>query len=239
VSARQRQQPAARLVDADPGPRQRLGEHRLQAADVARHDRLQIGVQNRGREALVFAKLGLDFRGQREMHIGQGVAQRARDRPLVRRVEIAEQKTDRTRFGAGSAHLVDHLRELRPIDRGADGAVGEDPLGQLEAMRARHQRRRIVGIEVVHVRPDLAADLQQVAKSSGGDQSDPAAGALDQRIGADRGAMGEAMDRRAFDLRARRSRRRPQGSPAPGRPASTHVCAAARRRSPRRARKSR
>ena len=68
-------------------------------------------------------------------------------------------------------------------------AVGEDPLADLEPPLARHQRRREVGIEVVHMRPDLAPDLEQVAKAARRDQRDPAALPLDQRVGADGRAM--------------------------------------------------
>ena len=105
AGARERHQPAARLVDADLGLRQPLGQRRLEARQVAHHHRLQIGVQRRGREALVLAELGLHLRGQGEMDLGQGGPQRRGDRLLVARIEVAEQKADRAGLGAAGAHL--------------------------------------------------------------------------------------------------------------------------------------
>ena len=96
-------------------------------------------------------------------------------------------------------HGLDRGRDLRLVDPGQDRAVGRDPLADLEAQGPGHQGPREVTVEVVHVRPGLAADLQQVAESPGGDQRHLAAPALDKRIGRDRGAMGQAADRREVD----------------------------------------
>ena len=167
AGARERHQPAARLVDADLGPGQPLRQRRLEPRQIARHHRLQIGVQRGGREALVLAELRLHLGRQRQMEPGQGRAQRSRDRLLVRRVEVAEQEAD------AQASAPDAAAPPRPPPPAPPASIGRctEPSArirsaELEAALARHERRREVGVEVVHVRADLAADLEQVAKAS-------------------------------------------------------------------------
>ena len=78
------------------------------------------------------------------------------------------------------------------VQRAVHGAVRPPPLRDLQPQRPLDQRLRMIEVDVVHLRPGLAADLEEVAEPVGGDQRDLAAAALDQRVGADGGAVGQA-----------------------------------------------
>ena len=95
-----------------------------------------------------------------------------------------------------SAPLSLHRRPSARADVGIaerpdDLARWADALGHLEAQLARHQRLGIVGLQIEDLGPGLAADLEQVVEAGGGDERDLAAAPLDQRVGGDRGAVGE------------------------------------------------
>ena len=100
------------------------------------------------------------------------------DAALVLGVQIGEQEPHCAGFGAAIAHRGDHRFDIAVIQRPDDFAARADAFGNLEAVFARHQGGRIVGLEVIHLGPDLAADLQQVAKSGRGHQCDMRAFAL-------------------------------------------------------------
>ena len=189
-----RHQSARRLVDAEAGGGCCLSNRGLEGGHVAGHHRLQVGVQHRGQEALILAELGLHLRGDGDRQVGQGVAQRLLDAPLVVRIDEGEQEADGTGLGpAGddrAGQPVDLcIRHLQPYR-----AVRQHPFRHLEPVLARHQGGRIVLLEVEHVGTDLPADLQEVAEALGGDQQDLAAAALDQGVRGDRAAVRETRD---------------------------------------------
>ena len=110
---------------------------------------------------------------------------------LVLRVAEREQQADRARIGAARAHLLHRLGD------GVGGGLGDrlpvraHPLVDLEAAATLDERRRVVLDEGIHVRARLPADLQQVAEAPGGDHHDVAPAALDERVGAYGGAVGQ------------------------------------------------
>ena len=81
-------------------------------------------------------------------------------------------------------------------------AVVEHPFGRFKAPLARHQGRRMILLEAEHMRPDLPANFQQIAETFGYQKGDLAAAALDQGIGGNRGAVGEAADLRQIQVAA-------------------------------------
>jgi len=109
-------------------------------------------------------------------------------------VDIGEQQAYRAGFGARREGLLHRVAECVICHRRLGAAVGGHPLGDLEAALARHQRRGMVELHVVHVRPGLAADLEQVSEALRGDQGHRRALALDQRVGGDRGSVADAGD---------------------------------------------
>ena len=68
-----------------------------------------------------------------------------------------------------------------------------DPLLHLQPPFPRHEGRRLVAVEVVHVGPDLAPDLEEVAEAGRRQQGHPPAPALDDGVGRHRGPVGEAL----------------------------------------------
>ena len=67
--ARNRHQPAGRLVDAERGLRRGRADAGREVAEIAVDHRLQIGVEHRGREPLVFAEFRLHLGRDREVHV--------------------------------------------------------------------------------------------------------------------------------------------------------------------------
>ena len=97
-----------------------------------------------------------------------------------------------TPLGAGARRAA---RAPRRDRAGAGRAVGQHALRTSSAELARHERRRRVDEEVVHVVAALAADLDRVPESGRREQAGPRALALDQRVGGQRGAVDERAHR--------------------------------------------
>ena len=108
----------------------------------------------------------------------------------------AVQEADRDRLHPGLAQPPHRRAHRRLVQRDLDAAVVAHAFRHLQAQIARHQRRRLVGLQVVQVGPLLPADLQQVAKPVRGDQPGLHAAMLDQRVGRHRRAVTEIADRR-------------------------------------------
>ena len=122
------------------------------------------------------------------MRIGPDLPHRRHRRGLVLRIGIGvgEQHNDsRTAFGQQGPRRRAHRIE---IDRRADGAVGEGPLGHFEAQVARHDGHEIAA-QTPGAGTVAAAHLEHVAQAGGGDHPDLRALALEQRVGAGGGAM--------------------------------------------------
>ena len=104
-------------------------------------------------------------------------------------VQVADR--DGVHFGTGK--LRDRGGQGIGIERRLDPAVGADALAHAEPPVPRHQRlgRRLA--EIVAVVLQALAHLQNVAMAFGGQQPDPRALALEQRIGRDRRAVDDAL----------------------------------------------
>ena len=161
-----------------------------------RDDRLEIGVGERGRGALVLLPLRQDLVGDRERQARQLLGQDRLHRLLVGRVEVGEQQADGDRrdlrLGRGSRPRP---RAPRP-GRAArdDRAIGVDALVELEAVAALDQR---LGLDPAHVVVGLAVaalDERHVAKALGGDVGDDGTLALQHGVGRDRGAEADVLD---------------------------------------------
>ena len=194
-----RHQAAARLIDADRGIGRHLCEFFLEIRDVGSQHRLEVCIQHRGGEPLVLAELGLDLERRAHRDIGEGSSNGGRDAVLVLGVAEGEQQAYGAGLGAAPANL---------LHRRADGIAGElgdrlagrvHALVDLEPVAALDERRRMILDEGVHVRAGLAADFEQVTEPPGRDHRDVAPAALDERIGAHRGAMGEPAQRPEVD----------------------------------------
>ncbi|HKX00907.1 MAG TPA: hypothetical protein VJX71_00295 [Methylomirabilota bacterium] len=65
--------------------------------------------------------------------------------------------------------------------------------------RARDQRLRTVAVEIERVRQAEALDLEHVAEALGHQETEPRAGALDERVHRDRGAVDHEVDGARID----------------------------------------
>ena len=124
----QRRQAAAGLHDrrsGQPGVARRVE----QAAQVARQQRREGGVDLGGRRSLELAEGPDDLVRQRHVH-PEALLQRGADRALVLGVAVAVQQADRDRLGLGTRHRVDQRVE---VAQGLEHAVGPGALARGEA----------------------------------------------------------------------------------------------------------
>ncbi len=159
----------------------------------------QIGVHHRGRGSLVFLHLG--EHGVRRAHreLRTGGAHDLRGALLVRRVAVAVDEADGDRLDPRRLELTRRLAHAGLVERLDDRAIGGDALAHLQAVAARDQRPRLRPGEVEHVRHADAPDLQDVAEPACGDQPGGGAGALQDGVGGDRGAVQHLADRARVD----------------------------------------
>jgi len=148
----------------------RVGHHRG-AAFVLAHDRRDLG-RARHPEPRPFAR-------DQVAHL-----------LFMHAIAKAVQQADCDRLDTLVAKHGQRLQHRFAVKRRDDLAPRVDPLDHAAAQPARHQGRRKRRPVVPHVRAQAAADLEAVAKAVGGDQADPGALALEQRVGRD----GRAVD---------------------------------------------
>ena len=166
------------------------GQARHQIVDVARGERHDRRVEHGRARALIFTELGVDLAGDR--HVREVRGERLAQRLLVRRVRVRVQETDRDALHALAPEALDDLRQLAELQRRQHRAVGPDALAHLGAEPTRHEGLRLGGqIDPVEVRTVHAADLDHVAEASRRDEPDRSDPALDDRVGDERGPVGE------------------------------------------------
>src|SRR4051812_40982781 len=101
------------------------------------------------------------------MRLGPGAGDPFGRSPLVHRVDVSVQITDRDRFRACLTQGFDCGAEARLVERLYDCAVLVEPLQNFLAERAGHERRRSRGVEIEQTRACLTADLENVAEPTG------------------------------------------------------------------------
>ena len=169
--------------------------------EVDVHQRLEVGVQDRGREALELAVLCHDVGRAGHGQAGALALRRVRDRVLVRRVDIRVEQADSHGLGARGERSVERAVHARHVERHQHRAVGVEPLRHLETALAvddgfrphegRHEERGDIALG--------AADLDQVAKARGGEDGDGSAAPLEHRVGAHGGPVDHAPNVAALD----------------------------------------
>ena len=189
-----RHQPAARLHQQQRRAGADIGEAFLQPGQVARHDRLQAGVHDRGGGALIFLRLGQHAVADAGLDIRREALDDPGDDFLMCGVGVAVQQ----RHGDGLHALVeqppDGLLRFFRVERRQRRAVMRHALGDRAAQIARHQRRRLLPGDVVEARHAQIANLQYVAEAFGGDQPGLGALAFQDGVRGDRGAVAQLGD---------------------------------------------
>ena len=168
----------------------------VHAAQIAFHVRLDEGVDQSGDRALVFAIFGQHRAGERQRAVGIVLRENLRDAPLVRGIGIGVDQADADRAHALPRKNCAAARTLASSSGRSSCAAEIEPAAHLAHEMQRHDALRLhpeIGIAVA-LRHRLAGDLQDMPEACGDDQPEPADLALQQRVGGDRGAVGEAGD---------------------------------------------
>ena len=189
-----RSDPTVRLQDFRRNDAERAGGG-LEVGEVARHDRSQRGIENRGAETLVLAKLRQHLVRCAHEGFREGESHRCGDARLVRGIAIGVQEADGHGFHPLAAELLDHRPDRGLLRRHVIASEQVGALLDLAAQTAWNGWRRFRDADVVVVGLALAADLENVAHAVAGNQRGPGRLADDQRIRRDRGAMAEVGHR--------------------------------------------
>ena len=171
-----------------------LVEARAEMADVAVHHRAQVGVDHGRRQALELAELRRHLARAGDEGLRVLLRGDRADHRLVARVDVAVEEADRDRARAGLLQPADGGAHLGLVEGALDAAVVAQALADLDAHVAGDEQLRLVALQVVEMRPALAADLEQVAEAVGRDEARPDAAMLDQRVGRHGRAMAEIAD---------------------------------------------
>ena len=127
------------------------------------------------------------------MHVGEQLREQRRERALVRGIGVGVQQRHRHRLRPRLREAQHELARERGVQR-ALHCVRPHALGHPEAQLRGHQRRGRGAAQVIQVRAVLASQLDHVGEAVGGEQRGPRRAALQQRVGGDRHAVGEALD---------------------------------------------
>ena len=140
-----------------------LDEALLQPRQIAPHHWLDIGVHDRGRDALIFLDLRQHVDGARDIDVRKLTEQALACGDLMRGIAIGMQETDRNRGRAGCLDRSNRFAERVRVERYHDLAIRPQPLAHAKAQFARHQRLRRRGAQIVAVALQPFAHLQHVA----------------------------------------------------------------------------
>ena len=172
----------------------RVVEPAPDVADVAAHQRADVGVDHGRRRALVLPLLAQDLARERHGDSGELLAQDGADLLLVRGGAVGVQEADGDRLDPGLAQLRCQRAHLAGVDGADDGPVGGHPLGELEPEPPRHERVGLAPERVVHARDAETAELEDVAETGGGDERGDGAAPLEDGVRRDRRPVDDALD---------------------------------------------
>jgi hypothetical protein len=164
----------------------------LEATDVAGHLGPDVGVQADGREALVLAVLGQNFRGDGKEGLGKLLAHDLGDAPLVLRVHEGEQEADGDGVDSSLAELAHLPTGLLLVQGNEHRAVLDDALRHRQPVSAAHDRIALPGQVLVVGEVErllVPRDVQDVPVALGREHPHPGAVVLDDDVGGDRRAV--------------------------------------------------
>ena len=118
-------------------PVEQDSQPRFEVGQIAPHDRLDIGVHDGGRDALILLDLRQHVAGARDADVGQRLLQPLDGGKLMRGIEIGMQEAHRDRGRARLPNAGDGVVERFCIERNQDLAIGAEPLFHTEAEIAR------------------------------------------------------------------------------------------------------
>ena len=184
---------AVRLHDQDRPGVARLGQALGEALEVALQHRADVRVDHGRADPLELLDLGEHLGGERHVHPGQGADERLGGDALVLRRAVGVQIAHRHRLDLLGGEGANGRAQRGTPERRRHDAVSPDALAHRQAQMARHQRIRRGLAKRVAVVLESLAHLQDVAMPLGGEQAEPRALALEQRIGRDRGSVDDTI----------------------------------------------
>ena len=186
------------------GPAEPLArDARVQRAQVALGDRLDVRRQHRGAAALVLAPLARDLVRRDGAHVRPELPEPLEHGDLVCRVRVGVQQADGDRLHLRGAEVVDDRRQAGEVQRRPLGPGRREPARHLAPQRTRHERLRLDVEQVEEVGPVPARDLERVAEPLRGDEPRRHALALGQRVDDDGRPVHEEVDLGGRDRRPR------------------------------------
>ena len=189
-----RHQAAGGLGEVEPAPEAATFEGRDEAAHVAGHQGLDVGVGGGGRGALVFAELRVHLRGEGDGKVRVAGGDQIAGPTLVGGVLVGVQVADGHGLdpaGDQAVRLAAHL----VLVEGHDGlAVTAHALVDLAAPGPGHQGIGELKEQVVLVVALLVAHLQHVPEAPGGQQGQGRPAAFDDGVGHQGGAVHQVGD---------------------------------------------
>ena len=189
---------ARALGDLERCPVSRLRKPQLDVGEIAGGHRPHVGVETGCGRAFVLSPLRHELMGAGHEQSRLQVLDHCLDPPLMRGLEERPQEADGDGFHALGDELADGLRGLRLVQRhdhaceavhtfgyAPDQALGNDR-GRLPALRNVHDLAHFAAVEPARA----SHDVDDIAVPAGSDEPDPGAALLHDRIGPDRGAVG-------------------------------------------------
>ena len=166
------------------------------ARQIAGHVRLDERIDQRRHRALVLAIFRQHVAGERKHRLGIFLGHDLGDAALVRRIGVGVDQTNADRAHALAAEERGGGARARLVERAQFLALVIEPAADLAHEPQRHDAVRLhpeVGVAIA-LGHRLTGDLQDMPEALGDDQPERVDLALQERVGGDRGAMGEARD---------------------------------------------
>jgi hypothetical protein len=166
----------------------------FEVTQVALGEILDVDTGDGGGHPLELTDLGYHLGRHRDPQAWRGTPQDLGGAALVSGVRERVQEADRDGFDPALGQFFAESRDGVLVQRRSRTAVGEDTLRYAEAQVPWHQGRGQLDELVVELVPMFPAHLQDIRKPSCGKQSGARAGALDQCVRDQRGAVHELFD---------------------------------------------
>ncbi len=136
---------------------------RLQAIEIARHQRMDVGVEPGHEATLIFPDLGPDQARFRDEHAREPLAKSRSGGRLQACVPVGVEQQDRDGLDLRLPQPLGQRVDLREVERHHHGPIGTLAGADLEDEVTRHQRRLARLREIVGARQPEPRDLEQVA----------------------------------------------------------------------------
>ena len=171
-------------------PTPAAAQRRLQRPEVASSNRTDVGVDDGRAKCARTRRSRAAPRDDSERKTpGRPLARSSRRSAARARRWRRRGRGDGDRLDARLEQRLDDARGLRDVQWLDHLAVDVQPLGDLGAQPARHQRLRLLPGEVVEAADPQPPDLQDVPEPSGGDQAGPRALVLQDGVRRDGGPV--------------------------------------------------